>query len=146
MAVVAWDPALLTGDESIDEQHRRIFDLASALHAECTGTCDDRDRVADAVYALSDYVLEHFHEEEAFMERWSYPEIGPHRSQHAHLSGRVLTFTANYMNGDEPRPETLAEFVSAWLNTHILAEDLRMIGFARRHAAEADAAAAGDAE
>lgn len=132
MRLVTWNPALETGDEEIDGQHRRIFALAETLASACTEYCSEGERVSEAVYELAEYVLEHFRAEEVFMEVRGYPELGPHRAQHQYLTGRTLQFTAAYMNGDEPRPETLAEFVTDWLTEHILAEDLKAVVYTSR--------------
>lgn len=131
MPPIAWNPALVTGEEDIDEQHRRLFELAATLQSACVESCDERDRITEAVYALSEYVLEHFQDEEVYMQSVGYPQVGPHRTQHAYLSGRVLQITANHMNGLEVEPESLAVFVTEWLTGHILAEDVRAVAFAR---------------
>lgn len=133
MAAIKWDPALETRDRNIDDQHRRIFALAGELQEACL-LCDDEDRVADAVYALSDYVLEHFRDEESYMMRCGYPEIGPHRAMHDYLSGRALQFTAGYVNGEVRGIDSLATFLVDWLTHHILAEDMRVAVYAKHMA------------
>jgi len=130
---IEWDDALVTGDAEIDDQHRMIFALAAKLQSTCDLYCDQADRIADAVYGLADYTVEHFADEESFMHRCGYPEASAHRALHQHLSSRTLKFVADYMNGEEMAPETLAEFVTEWLRDHILAEDVRIVAFAVRH-------------
>lgn len=127
-----WDPRLETGDPDIDDQHRRLFELANTLQSTCDEFCDEHDMIGDAVYSLVEYAVEHFADEEAFMERCSYPQTWPHRALHAHMSARITQLAANYMNGQEPAPETIAQLATDWLSDHILAEDMQLVEYARR--------------
>lgn len=123
---IAWDPGLATGDEMIDAQHRRLFELAAALEHECTDGCDVAERTADAICGLVEYVLEHFRDEEELMERSRFPASGPHRAQHQYLAGRTLAFAAECSADRGVHPEALARFVAEWLTDHILAEDMQL--------------------
>lgn len=134
MSNIKWDPALETHESEIDDQHRRLFALASDLQEACD-LCEDTDRIGEAVFALSDYVLEHFRDEESYMMRCGYPEIGPHRAMHDYLSGRTLQYTARHLNGEEQSVESLATFLVEWLTHHILAEDMRVVVYCK-HMAE----------
>lgn len=133
MTADRWTPALRTGEPDIDSQHIRLFALADILNSTCGLECDEEDRVADAVYELAEYVVEHFADEEAFMDECGYPEAGPHRALHEHLSAGALRFAADYMNGADVEPGTLGPFVTTWLTDHILTEDMRMVEWARAH-------------
>jgi hemerythrin len=126
-----WDPALETGDSVIDEQHRSLFALANGLQASCEIDCDDADKLADAVYGLTDYVVQHFHDEEAFMQRCGYPGLGPHRALHEHLAAETLRIATRYFNGEDMLPDSLAPFVAEWLQEHIRREDMRMVAYAK---------------
>jgi hemerythrin len=122
-----WDPSLETGNEMIDSQHRGIFELARKLHEACSECTLGGDEIADAVYGLSDYVVEHFADEEALMEAAHYPELSVHRGLHQSLTGKVLSITTRYFQGEDTSPETLAPFLADWLRTHIMEEDRRFI-------------------
>ena len=134
-----WNKKLLIGNEMIDQQHRSIFDLAQAL-ADEVGRCDiedwgktcardfDReDALVDAVYALSDYVIEHFEDEESLMSEEEYPGLAAHRIMHNEIGERVLGYTARFMVGGEVPPDRISQFIAEWLKHHILEEDLRFI-------------------
>lgn len=130
MVTFEWNPELETGNADIDDQHRRLFALANELHTACDLYCNEQDRIENAVYSLVEYVVQHFGDEEALMERCRYPEIGPHRALHQHLAGRTLRFTAGSMNGEDVSPDDLATLIVEWLTGHILEEDLRFVRFA----------------
>jgi len=144
MELVEWDPALETGNQAIDDQHRRLFALANSL-AEAIATCElDRDdecdegedTLANAIYGLTDYCVEHFEDEEALMAEHSYPGLPAHRSLHEQLSGKTLKHAADYFNEAGVVPETLAPFFTDWLASHIRREDLRFAEFVRTSAVD----------
>lgn len=124
-----WDPALATGQEDIDEQHRGIFALASALDEAIESQSADAETVADCVWRLADYVVQHFADEEQLMEATGYPERAVHASLHEHLTAEVMRLTARYFNGEELQPASLGPFLTDWLRDHILESDRRFAGY-----------------
>lgn len=129
MAYYEWDPALETGNELIDAQHHGLFALANALAFAVGSLSADEDTVADAVYGLAGYVVEHFRDEEALMELLGYPGLQTHKSQHETFSAEVMGFTARFMNGQEFAPEQLAASVTNWLTIHIMQSDMDAVAF-----------------
>jgi hemerythrin len=145
MALYQWDPALETGNAAIDEQHRRLFALANSL-AEAIATCpmtdeglceEDENTLANAIYGLTDYCVEHFADEEELMASYEYPRLSTHRSLHEELSGETLKRAAEYFNDDGIVPETLAPLFAEWLANHILIHDMSFAAYRReRESAE----------
>jgi hemerythrin len=135
-----WSPALETGVADIDSQHKSLFELANHLQAAIDRHEEDPDAVADAVYGLVDYVVEHFKDEEALMAQVHYPGAGPHRSLHEQLSADTIGITARYFSGEDITPDALAPLVTKWLTEHIPTHDARLAAFvvAQRGAAQQD--------
>lgn len=125
MAQFDWDPTLETGNETIDDQHRSLFKLAKRL-AEACESCKGGEIVDDAIYRLTDYVLEHFADEEGLMRDSAYPELSSHHVMHELLTGDTLRFTARHFNDDDVAGSELASFVVSWLRIHIEQEDRRL--------------------
>lgn len=126
-----WDPALETGVEMIDDQHRQLFALANALQTAVDDETSDDDTVADALYGLTDYVTEHFGDEERLMEDLGYPGLGPHRSLHDHLTGDVMRNMATYFNGEAIAAAQIAPLFAEWLRTHIAKEDMAFVTWSK---------------
>lgn len=127
----AWDASLLTGVVEIDIQHQRLFELASDLENAVEGMACGDEPVADAVYALTEYCVEHFADEEALMERAGYPELGAHREAHRILTARTMRMATRYFDGEVVAPAELAPFVVDWLVNHIEKDDKRFAEFVR---------------
>jgi hemerythrin len=131
MAYFDWDPALETGHEGIDAQHRRLFALANALQEAVAQDSGDADTVADAVYSLVDYVTEHFADEEALMDACAYPPNDWHKKLHRDLAAQTMRLTARFMNHEDVTPGALARFLVEWLQEHIRKEDMRFVEYQR---------------
>ena len=132
-----WDASLETGDELIDDQHRSLFALANNLQDAIETHADDAETVTDAVYRLTDYVVEHFADEEAFMDRCGYPAAECHKKLHGDLTAQTMSLAARAFNGEDLLPATIAPFLTAWLTGHIRAEDMLLVAFARSTGASA---------
>jgi hemerythrin len=134
-----WDPTLETGVARIDEQHRGLFALANQLQSaieqcdlEQSERCEPEiDALANAIYGLTDYCVEHFADEEDLMLAAGYPQLPTHRSLHEQLAGGTLKYAAQYFNDDDVIPETLAAFFTQWLTDHIRTEDMRFVAYLR---------------
>jgi hemerythrin len=126
MTRFVWEPTLATGQPEIDEQHRGIFALADELAEAIDSGHATEEIVADCVWRLTDYVIQHFADEEQLMEDARFPERAVHRSLHEHLTAETLRIAARFFNGEDLQPATLAPFLAGWLRDHILTEDLRL--------------------
>jgi hemerythrin len=132
MAYFAWDPGLETGRKDIDDQHKGLFALANSLERSIESRSHDEAAVADAVYGLVDYVVEHFRDEEQLMAECHYPGLVPHRSLHEQLSAETLGVMARYVNGELESPAELAPMVCDWLRGHIGTHDMGLVVFMSR--------------
>lgn len=139
MSYFPWDESLETGYPAIDDQHKGLFALAEKL-ATAIATCnltdeglceEDENAVADAVYGLTDYCVEHFADEEALMKAAGYPALSVHCSLHEQLTAETLTLTARFFNDEGVIPETLAPFITSWLSDHIRRHDMQFVTFLR---------------
>ena len=126
MTRFVWNSTLETGVRRIDEQHQELFRLANALDALLEREVTDDEPIADAIWALTDYVVQHFADEEELMASSGFPMARAHKMQHQRLSGETLKLAADYFNGQQVAVERLAPFVAKWLTEHILADDIEI--------------------
>jgi len=124
-----WTSDLETGNSRIDDQHRSLFALANELHDTIAAQDADDETVADAVWRLTDYVTQHFADEQDMMERAAYPALPVHVVLHDYLTGETMRMTARYMNGESPVPEDLARLITSWLREHIGEADKAFVAF-----------------
>lgn len=132
MPYAEWNPTLETGVELLDDQHKRLFALINALHVAIHATGDQSDTVADALYELTEYVTEHFEDEEALMSANAYESLAAHHEMHQRLTQKTLGYMARYVNDDTVSLVELVEFLNSWLQHHIIEQDCHFTGTVER--------------
>ena len=118
MKPLVWVKQLATHDETVDSQHRHLFDLYNRV-ASLDDHSIDRDRLFQELF---DYAQLHFHDEETLMVAIQYPseELERHRKSHASFLRTLESLRR------EPNYAVL-DFIHEWLLRHIFIED-RKIG------------------
>ena len=138
-----WNSTFSIGVEKIDDQHQRLFQLATQLEEELAGR-QAAETVGEALKLLVDYTSYHFKDEERLMAQINYPELETHRALHKQLIDKLRGILLDIRAG---RPLTVADLISVlyrWIVEHIEQED-KKIGVAiqslRRRSAPSDAPA-----
>lgn len=124
-----WKESYRLGIESIDAQHKKLFEKAGELVQEIEGA--QRPEVYKEIAAfLEDYVLHHFQEEEAYFEALGYPEGEEHKKQHHELTRMVEKYQLELEENqyDYHIVKKLAGMLGAWLIYHVVYEDLKYTG------------------
>lgn len=69
------------------------------------------------------YIKEHFANEEALMQRHSYPGYLDHKVKHTALTNQVLEYANRLKEGKTTAAVELIEFLKNWLTAHIKSID-----------------------
>jgi len=122
MALFEWDSIYSVGDEFIDNQHKRLFQIANRFYTAY------QERQARTVLGsifdeLIDYTLLHFKDEEALLRKHNFPEFHQHKRNHEKLIGLVSRYKEQFEQGDEGIEERVLDFLKLWLNGHIMGMD-----------------------
>ncbi len=124
--LLAWDTGYSIGVHSIDEQHRRLFDISNRFY-EAWRARAGREALSRSFDELLHYTRYHFADEESVMQRIGYPGLQQHRRAHQELVDRVSRLRHELAAGTAGVETEALELVKAWLNIHVL-EDDRDIG------------------
>jgi hemerythrin-like metal-binding protein len=122
MAIFEWDSIYETGVASIDQQHRRLFDIANRLH-DAWQRREGRETLIRIFDELLEYTVYHFDDEERVMRAVSYPDLARHHGYHEKLKGLCATYREQLGKGTEGIETRALEFVRMWLNAHVLGVD-----------------------
>lgn len=131
-----WDESLTVGHPLIDAQHRQLFDLiveldrSPELHLE-------GDRAYALLGTLSDYVKNHFSDEERWMQEVGYPDLEAHREEHAQFVDRNLDNARELLCHGSMSKADLVHHLTQWLLTHIKGSDHRIADWVAAQAADA---------
>ncbi len=124
---ILWSNEYSVGVPLIDQQHQELFRRINSLLDACNQG-QGKEKVAEILNFLEEYVKVHFSSEEEFMIKYAYPEYLAHRNQHQH-------FVENFMNLKRKFEEegagislvvTTNKVVVDWLRNHILLTDTKL--------------------
>jgi hemerythrin len=114
--VVEWRDAFKVNIPQVDEEHHRLFTLIKALNL---------DTVERTVEELLEYVVTHFSNEQALMEKSGYPAFEQHLRLHEEFGAHVAEFLGSGEPWNEERVHEIRRFLNKWLIGHIMTHDLR---------------------
>lgn len=134
-----WNQELLTGEPSIDTQHRELFALLEELGAAITAGRGD-ELVERMLEEILGYASVHFHDEEALMAAVGYPGIASQQAAHSAFAADATRMTHEWAAGTGVASEDLYEYLYTWVVQHVETMDLLL---ARFLAAEREAIDAG---
>jgi hemerythrin-like metal-binding protein len=122
MGLFTWQNIYSVGVEQIDNQHKKLFEIANRFHAAFLDRAN-RTTLAGIFNELIDYTAYHFADEERLMRDHNYPDYERHKANHDKLVSLVMTYKRQ-LDANEPDVEQRAmDFVKTWLNGHILGMD-----------------------
>lgn len=126
-----WNDAYRIGLESVDAQHRTLFEIVGRIYA-LEEHPDTKDAIRGIFYDLSDYMQQHFANEEAYMAAIGYPGLNEHREHHRRIIEGVATLVRNPVRLDILKTK-MKVAAKRMLVDHILIEDLKIKAWAQRY-------------
>jgi hemerythrin len=130
--VIEWREGFKVKIKQVDHEHEHLFKLIKALNLAS---------VEKTVEELLEYVVVHFSNEQALMEKSGYPAFEQHLKLHEDFASRVADFLSNGDAWTEARVQDLRRFLNKWLVGHILTHDLRFGKWHEEHTRQLPAAA-----
>ena len=123
--LIEFDDTLVTGNDTIDTQHKELIGRISSF----VTACEQRDSKVTALKMLDyldEYTKFHFADEEKLQEEVSYPELKNHHEKHEEFKKTIDTLYEYLDELDGPTDEftnTVKEKVVEWLFNHIKTYD-----------------------
>jgi hemerythrin len=108
-----WDDALLTGDNTIDEDHRVLVELIERLQA-----CPPADR-APLLAEFGRHAREHFDREDRLMQGTDFPAADCHVAEHRAVLASVTEVQAELDAGNFRNAIRLVDELAKWFPPHV---------------------------
>ena len=134
---VTWSDRYNVGISFMDEQHRKIIDIANDLHKGIFALENESaekskgESFKAGIRAAVDYVKEHLSIEEEMMRSIDYPQYTEHKKAHEEFIRRVLQDAARFEAGDRRVGMQFVYFLRDWLLEHIAVVDKGLALYAR---------------
>ena len=128
MEILPWNDAFNTGIEVIDQQHRQLVAMLNALARHVAVGQDDLP-LSELLQSLLDYADYHFKSEEQIWEKF-IPEaetVKNHNQTHRAFFDSIRKLSQEqHADSQDNVVQSLFEFLTRWLASHILESDRRM--------------------
>lgn len=122
MAFLTWGSRYSIGIQTIDTQHKGLFDSLNDLHAAMMKG-QGQELAGPILQRLVKYTHEHFAAEESMLAAAKYPQLDQHRINHRDFTKKVAEFVTRFERGEATSTVELLTFLRDWLAAHIQVED-----------------------
>jgi len=126
VSMIEWRNEFLLGIEKIDEQHKKLFQIASDIHALMKNklVTDKYDQILILISELKDYTVFHFTSEEEYMKSIEYRKLFSHKVEHDDFIEKINNVDLDKVDLDHQQYLLeILEFVVNWISVHILETD-----------------------
>ncbi|HBD9145769.1 TPA: bacteriohemerythrin [Campylobacter jejuni] len=131
-----WDDSYSVHNAKIDEQHKKLFELAGKVEFMF-----DKPVYKDDVKALLaeffNCMKDHFNDEEKYMKLIGYPDLEEHKRIHKEIIQSMIDLIKNIKSTNDLK-EKLYTVSKKWLLEHILYEDMKVEQYRRSSLASED--------
>lgn len=122
MPLFLWKKSYELKIPEIDMQHRRLVGMINELSDAMLEKRGYRT-VPHILEELSEYVQQHFADEEKIMMECNYPEMDQHVREHREFAKKVIGFKEMYAQEHQLDTRELLDFLCDWLKNHITVDD-----------------------
>jgi hemerythrin-like metal-binding protein len=128
-SIFQWRSAYETGIADVDEEHRRLFEIARNIHLAVRSQNVD-SRLQPWLRELRTQMDNHFETEERLMNRYGYPGAKHHRQRHRCYRNDGIG-NAGKPNEAPLTMQQVTVFFRNWMIHHVLTEDRKLGVFLR---------------
>jgi len=118
---IHWNPIYSVHVDRLDNQHRKIFDIANHLIDVFESGSDD---FLSVINELVDYVTVHFHDEQVVMMNAKFPGLSIQTREHDQFIEKVEGFLKDYDEGNKDLGFKMVVFLRDWINNHTTKMDM----------------------
>lgn len=125
--MIKWKEQYETGVATIDEQHRRLFELTDSAYELLKNDfyTDKYDRIVEILEELKNYTIFHFKSEEEYMLSIGYKKFLSHKIEHDGLIEKINNIDLKLVDQEQDKHiMDILNFLVDWIDNHILEKDL----------------------
>lgn len=126
-----WDKRFNIGVDSIDNAHRKLFSIVRKLIHLSKDENNGQWACAEGIKYFKSYAIEHFTDEESYMQSIGYKGYRIHKRLHDDMRYKTLPALEKDLTESNYSQEAIHHFLGiclGWLTAHILIEDRAITG------------------
>ncbi|MCH4889837.1 bacteriohemerythrin [Acidaminobacter sp. JC074] len=110
----------------VDEQHKKLFEIAGTLENLLNRDDDILDDIVDCISKLMEYTKYHFLQEEQLMKTYEYLELDEHIKEHESFMTYLMEINfTEIAENQKASLRDLIKFISSWIFKHIMNVDFK---------------------
>lgn len=121
MGLMEWDETMAIGMRELDEQHKKLLSLINEAYE--TIQRHEEHRMPEIIDKMQDYAVIHFATEEKIFRECNGLDVDEHKIQHKKFITDVEEF--RQCQYGKTNLSQLFVYLSRWLVTHIMEEDMK---------------------
>lgn len=123
MKRMIWTNELSIGNINIDSEHKKLISVIDDL-VDLVELNGSREKFAEILSKMTDYVLIHLRKEEKYMMKLGYPKLKEHIQYHRDYNYKVAVYNIELLGSNPPDPKEIIEYLEEWWENHILNFDM----------------------
>ncbi len=132
--IFVWQEQYRVGFPTVDRQHEHLLEMLGRLQ-EAMREGKGKEALKDILQELAGYTRTHFGTEEAYFNRYEYPEKEEHKRIHDEFVARVAQFQSDFAQGKAMLSVALLNWLGDWIRNHILKVDKKAFLFLKERGA-----------
>lgn len=129
---IEWSDSYLLGIPEIDNQHKKLIQIANELYAAATGTDEAYGlNMAKVLKKLTDYTVYHFSNEEEFMRKYGYSGLDIHKTAHDNFINEVNHQIKQLSSDRKNDGVRFYSYMVGWILNHIAKADCVWAAFVK---------------
>lgn len=124
MVIPKWSNEYSVHNDSIDKEHKQLFELAQRCY-EILNKNVDRSEIKAILIEFFNYMRTHFSHEEHYMKSIGYPYLAEHAKLHKEIM-REMASVAKTAKQTSDLKQKLIYIARDWLVGHIMQEDMKI--------------------
>lgn len=129
--IITFDESLLTGNETIDHQHKELIERIQNFVDACEAG-EGKIKAIKMLDFLEEYTVFHFHDEEELQKKTQFPGFEQHHDKHEEFRKSIAElreFLEDIEGPNEQFMDAVKKNVVEWLFGHIKTFDVALAAF-----------------
>jgi len=132
MAAITWNESMSVKINSIDEQHKKLFEMINDFYNNISKRSND-ELILKLVSGMKNYTVMHFSTEERYMKQYKYPSYELHKKEHEDFIAKVNALEEKLKKGTIIVSFEITNFLKDWIKHHIQNTDKQYSDFFLKH-------------